>query len=133
MRASSVWLLLFAFPYATAAEQMSRSLIGDTRFWVVAAAVQVLGVIGYLASSLAQWAKWPDGTLIERLALVQGSVTALLAANIAFYGGYYYVECPEIVAFIAAAVASWGGDKFISPILVRITGRIQDSPNFPLK
>lgn len=121
-------LLLPAVAYAAAQATLAVDA-GTTRFWVALAAVQVLAAFGYAASSLPQWAQWVDDTggavaIIERrLKIVQGLVIALLAGNIAYYGGYYYFAMAEIPCFIAAAVAAYGGDKFLSPLLSRITGR----------
>jgi hypothetical protein len=56
----------------------------------------------------------------RRLKILQGLVVALLAGNIAYYGGYYYFTLAEIACFIAAAVAAWGGDKFLTPLLQRV-------------
>lgn len=121
------WILLLAVNTAIAAEQTTRHMEGDERFWWTLLAVQVLCSMGYAASSLAQWAGWPDGSLAVRLNIVQGGVTAFLAGNIGFYGAYYYFTLAEVASFIAAAVAAWGGDKFISPILSRITGKIGEA------
>lgn len=118
---SPAWLLLFSIPSAYAFEQTTRMMDGGNRFWITMIAVQFLATLGYVASSLAQWAKWPDGTLTERLEVVQGFLTSILAGNIAYYAGYYYMAWPEIACFIATAVCGWGGDKFLSPLLTRIS------------
>jgi len=126
-----VFLLLVFFPgTAWAVEQTLRIMDpGAGRFWAAMLAVQVLAAVGYCGSNLAQWAKWPDGSLLDRLTIAQGAVTAVMAGNFAYYGGYYLlptwqITLPEIGCFIATPVAAWGGDKFISPILSRITGKI---------
>lgn len=119
------WLLPMLIPTsALALDTTVRSMDGGGRFWVTLFAVQILATLGYAASSLAQWQGWPDGTLGVRLNIVQGMLTAILAGNIGFYGGYYYFNLAEVVCFITAAVAAWGGDKFLSPLLSRITGRM---------
>lgn len=125
---SPAWLLLVSVNAAIAAEQTTRLMTGDDRFWWTLLAVQVLAALGYAASSLAQWAGWPDGTLAMRLNIVQGAVTAFLAGNIGFYGSFYYFSLAEVVCFITAAVAAWGGDKFLSPLLSRITGKMGSQP-----
>lgn len=115
---------------AFALEQGLRTIDpGAGRFWATMGAVQLLALLGYAGSSLAQWAKWPDGTLLDRLTIMQGAVTSILAGNLCYYGGFYLlpiwqINLPEIGCFIATPVAGWGGDKFISPILARITGKI---------
>lgn len=130
-------LLLAGFlPLAAfAAEKIARSIdAGEIRFWVAFGAVQILAFAGYGASSLPEWAKWVDleggamAIVERRLKILQGLIIALLAGNIAYYGGYYYAMLAEIVCFIGAAVAAYGGDRFLSPLLSRITGRVQAGP-----
>lgn len=99
-----------------------------TRFWVALACVQFIGVMGFCASSLPTFAGWVDsaGTPVEilerRLVILRGLIVAQLAANICYYGGYYYMDITEIGCFIASSVAAYGGDKFLTPLLARITG-----------
>jgi hypothetical protein len=127
-----IQLLLFLLPIAAlAAEVAGRSLDGSWRFWVTLVAVQMATTLGYGASSLPQWAKWRDGSLYERLVIVQGFWVAMLAGNIAYYGSFYYlpsmgVLTNEVGCFIGAAVAGFGGDRFLTPLLFRITGKIQE-------
>ena len=103
---------------------------GTLRFWLAFGAVQACAGWGYTCSSLRQWAGWVDKTggevavMERRLALFQGVAIAFLAGNIAYYGGYYYAGLSEIVCFIGAAVSAYGGDKFLSPLLSRITGKV---------
>lgn len=100
-----------------------------SRFWAACLAVQVLAVIGFGASSLPSLAGWVDcnGTDVERLErklnIIRGGIVSLMAANICYYGGYYYMGAAEVGCFMAAAVAAYGGDKFIMPLLSRITGK----------
>lgn len=115
---------------AVAAEQaVLRMDAGGLRFWVATAAVQILWLAGYAASSLPEWAQWKDtsgGEVViatRRLKIIQGMVIAGLAGNIAYFGGFYYAGVAEAGCFIAAAVAAYGGDKFLAPLLSRITGR----------
>lgn len=128
----SYQFLILSSPIAAmAAEAAGRALDGSSRFWVTLLAVQILTTLGYGASSLVQWAKWTDGTLADRLLIVQGWWIAMLAGNVAYYGGFYYlpsvgVITNEVGCFIAAAVAGFGGDRFMAPLLLRLTGRIQD-------
>lgn len=132
-RSSWVFVVLL-WPLAVLAAQATLGAdAGTSRFWAALGAVQVLSFFGYAASSLPEWAQWVDDTggavaiVQRRLKIVQGLITALLAGNAAYYGGYYYVGAPEIGCFIAAAVAAWGGDKFLSPLLTRITGKAQSA------
>lgn len=131
----AVRLPLFLLPaVAYAAAQATLAVdAGSTRFWVALVAVQVLAAFGYAASSLPEWAQWVDDTggavaiAERRLKIVQGFMIALLAGNIAYYGGFYYFAIAEIPSFIAGAVAAYGGDKFLSPLLSRITGKVEAS------
>lgn len=103
------------------------------RFWFAFLAVQFLNVLGYGASSLPELANWinADGTAVERLTrrfkIIQGCMVAMLAGNIAYYGAMYYFGVADIGCFISAAVCAYGGDKFLSPLLSRITGRVDFS------
>lgn len=127
------WLPLALVPLAVAAAEAAvRELdASGVRFWAAFAAVQVLWLLGYAGSSLPQLAKWQDTTGGEvaiaerRLTIIQGVAVAALAGNIAYFGGYYYAGLAQVVCFIGAAAAAWGGDKFLTPILARITGRAQ--------
>lgn len=117
-----------------AAEQaVLRIDAGGVRFWAATAAVQMLWLSGYAASSLPEWAQWKDtnggevAIATRRLKIIQGMVIAGLSGNIAYFGGFYYFGIAEVGCFIAAAVAAYGGDKFLTPVLGRITGRAQQS------
>lgn len=106
---------------ALAAEQVVRVFEpGTVRFWVTLGAVQLLWMFGYAASSLPLWAKWPDGTVQDRLTIVQGVVVGCIAGNIAYFGGYYIGNLAEIACFIGTGLAGWGGDKFLTPLLGRV-------------
>ena len=106
---------------ALAAEQAVRAFEpGTLRFWVTLGAVQMLWLVGYGASSLPAWAKWPDGTMQDRLMIVSGVITSGVAGNIAYYGGFYYAGFAEIACFIGTGLAGWGGDKFLTPLLGRV-------------
>jgi hypothetical protein len=115
-------LLLASVPLAAlAAEQAVRMFEpGTVRFWVTLGAVQMLWLVGYGASSLPAWAKWPDGTMQDRLTIVSGVITSGIAGNIGYYGGYYLVGLAEISCFISTGLAGWGGDKFLTPLLGRV-------------
>lgn len=122
-------LAFMALPaVAVAAEGGMRPLDGSLRFWVAAMAVMVLALAGYSASSLPQWAQWLDDTggpvviRERRLKIVQGLVIALLAGNIAYYGGFYYLAIAEVACFIAAALGAYAGDRFLNPLVSRMTG-----------
>ncbi len=119
-------LVLALVPLSVAAEQLVRGFdAGAPRFWAALVAVQFLWAIGYAASSLPVWAKWPDGALQDRLTIVQGVVVSGLAGNIAYYGGFYYIGFAEIACFIGSGLAGWGGDKFLTPLLSRLTAAIE--------
>lgn len=123
---------------AYAAEQAMRALDpGAPRFWWALVAVQILSLVGYAASSLPQWAGWIDDSggavavLERRLKIVQGLAIAILAGNCAYYGGFHYFGMAEVLCFGAAAVAAYGGDRFLSPLLSRLTGRVQQGGSTP--
>ena len=117
--------MLAVIPLSVAAESLVRSFDPSApRFWASLAAVQFLWLLGYTASSLPVWAKWPDGALADRLTILQGVVVSGLAGNVAYYGGYYHVGFAEVVCFIGAGIAGWGGDKFLTPILQRVNAAI---------
>lgn len=124
------WLLVPLAPlWAIAAEQAVRGLDpGAPRFWGAMGVVQLLVLLGYGCSSLPQWAGWIDATggpiavLERRLRIVQGMLVGFMAGNCAYYGGFYYFGLPEVPCFVAAAVGAYGGDKFVSPLLVRLSG-----------
>lgn len=124
------FLLLMAIPAAAFAAEAVLAKFEPTtmRFWMAFIAVQFLNVLGYAASSLPQLANWVDdsGTNVERLTrrykIISGCCVAAMAGNIGYYGGMYYVGVAEIGCFIAAAVCAYGGDKFLTPLLARITG-----------
>lgn len=100
----------------------------ETRFWAALGAVQILALIGFGASSLPTFAGWIDesGTSVEKLErklnIIRGAIVSCMAANICYYGGYYYMGAAEIGCFMGASVAAYGGDKFLAPLLSRITG-----------
>jgi hypothetical protein len=124
-------LLLVLVPIAAyAAEAVTRELDAESwRFWAAFIAVQILWGLGYAGSSLQEWAGWQDKSggdvaiAERRLKIIQGMVIAALAGNIAYFGGHYYLGVAQVACFIGAAAAAWGGDKFLTPILTRITGR----------
>lgn len=124
------WLLVPLAPLAAlAAEQAVRSLDpGAPRFWWTMGFVQALVLLGYGCSSLQQWAGWIDDTggpvtvLERRLRIVQGMLIGLMAGNCAYYGGFYYSGLHEVACFLAAAVGAYGGDKFVSPLVMRLSG-----------
>lgn len=127
----ALWLIVICMcvPLAAYAAASFSEQAGTARFWAAAAAVQVLSLFGYAGSALPDWAQWVDDTggLVaiaeRRLKILKGMVLAFLAGNVAYFGGYYLAGAPEIACFIAAAVAAYGGDKFLAPVLGRITGK----------
>ena len=118
-------------PAAAIAEQAVRVLDpGEWRFWLAFLFVQGLAGLGWCASSLALSAGWIDSTggevaqLERRLKILQGGAICILASNLAYYGGFYGAGWAEIYCFGAAALAAYGGDKFVSPLFSRLTGKI---------
>lgn len=128
------WILAIALcvPIAAYAGATLAEAAGTWRFWAAFGAVQVLCLFGYAGSSLPEWAQWLDETggavavAERRLKILQRTVVSFLAGNAAYFIGAYGPEAmrlPEIPCFVGAAVAAWGGDKFLSPLLARITGK----------
>lgn len=113
------WLFLLAPVIAFATETALHADMSTLEFWLTLLCVQGLTMIGYGASSLALWAKWPDGSLEQRLTIVQGMLVAGLAGNIGYYYSYYSMAFPQIGSFTLAALCSFGGDKFVSPLVTR--------------
>lgn len=118
-------------PAAACAQQAVHALDpGSWRFWAAFGAVQGLAAIGWCASSLARSAGWidtsggPVAQLERRLVILQGVAISVLGSNAAYYGGFYGQGWAEIYCFIAAALAAYGGDKFLSPLLSRLTGKV---------
>ena len=107
-----------------AAGDVQNTLPVNDRFWGALLAVQCITALGYFASSLPTWARWLDdqATMEQRLAVVSGALTAVMAGNVAYFGSLYYMHTAEVSAFISSGVAAWGGDKFLTPILQKIVG-----------
>jgi len=91
--------------------------------------VQIICVLGYASASLADWAAWKDssGTEIERaerrLKLIQGLLIGLMAGNVCYYGGGAYLGTDGLTSMIGAGIGAYGGDRILTPILTRITGK----------
>lgn len=105
--------------------QLSQLLV-----WVIQfIAVQGISLMAHGASSLTEWAQWKDdsGTPVElatrRLKVVQGLMVSIFAGNVAYYGLQVTTQTDDVPSLILAGVAAYGGDKFLTPILARITGR----------
>jgi hypothetical protein len=90
---------------------------GSWRFWVNGAFVLVVALGGWAASSLAQLAQWTEGWP-ARLKVLQGLVTSVMAGVIA-YALAVYAGTPDIPSMVGAALAGWGGEKFLNPLLER--------------
>lgn len=124
------WLLVPLAPLAALAADLAVRALdpGSLRFWGAMGAVQCCALLGYGCSSLQQWAGWIDDTggpvtvLERRLRIVQGMLISFMAGNCAYYGGYYYFALHEVACFLAAALGAYGGDKFVSPLVVRLSG-----------
>lgn len=117
------WAALFWVPaLAQAAEAItSRALTFDGRFLVAHLFVMFLSVCGWAGSSLPKVAGWVDGVK-EKLEILQGIIIAQIAGGIAYYGGFYLMpgygyQLAEVACFMATIVASWGGDRFMTPLL----------------
>lgn len=95
---------------------------GSSHFWWMLAGAQVLLGLGYLASSLPTWAKWEDGTTLERLVIIQGVFVSIVAGNVAFFLAIEYGSS-DITRLLASAAGGYGGDKLLSPLLERVLGR----------
>jgi len=108
--------------------QLSQLVVWAIQF----VAVQGISLMAHGASSLTEWAQWKDdsGTPVElatrRLKVIQGLIISILAGNVAYYGIQFTTEkIDEVPSLILAGVAAYGGDRFLTPILQRITGRQQ--------
>jgi hypothetical protein len=128
----SPWVLLLVLPaVAFAAAQATLSIDAEApRFWVALAVVQLVGFFGWSVSSLPDLAQWKDHSggdvaiAERRLKILQGILMSLFAANLAYYGGYYYSGLAELPSFLAAGLAAFGGDKFVLPLLTRATAAL---------
>ncbi len=123
-KAFVLWWLFLTPAVAFAAEQVVRTMDGSPRFWVAALAVIVLSLMGWGASSLKTLAGW-DETRERRYEILQGVLVSMLAGHTAYYGGYFglpylpaaiAVTVPEVVCFIAAAIAAYGGARFLETL-----------------
>lgn len=124
--AGSFFILLLAPLVALSAEQTIRSFeteFGTSMFLVAAGVVQVLWAMGYCASSLPKWAKWSDGTRLERYEIVAGIFGSACAGNILFYAGVYTMDMKLIHGFVAAIVGGFAGDKVLTMITDRYVSR----------
>ena len=85
---------------------------------------QGLALVGYLASSLPTWAGWLDGSVLQRLTIIQGAIVAILAGNVAFF---LSVEAgiSQILCLLSAAAGGYGGDKVLVPLLNRLFGKVE--------
>lgn len=88
---------------------------------------QVPILFGYGSSSLSMWAGWADGTVRDRLLIIQGLMAAMFGGNVAYLGGLYMADLPEWMALMAAGAGGFGGDKFLAPLMQRIFGKATGS------
>ena len=93
------------------------------RWWVTISAVQAVILLSYIASSLPKWAKWVDGTHVDRLMVAQGVCVALLAGNIGWVLSYHYGKVDEALCWVTAALASYGGDAYLAKKMEQLFGR----------
>jgi len=90
--------------------------------------VQLVSVAGHAAASLVDWADWADksGAPVDiarrRLKLLQGLAISLLAGNACYYGSSH-LGVGEIPGLLGSGIAAYGGDRFLTPLLTRLTGR----------
>lgn len=118
-------LLLLMVPFTAYAADTAAKAMDFTSLatWITLGAVMLLTLAGYAGSSLPQWAGWVQGDLTTRLQLAAGLITALLAGNFAYFLARH-LDMPGIVCFMAATAGGWGGDKFLAPLLGRLTDLI---------
>ena len=123
-------ILLLAVPFAAmAAEQSIKQFdLSSARWWAILAFVQVVTIIGYMASSLSQWAGWIDGTVLQRMTILQGAIAALMAGNMSYFLGLHYAGLSEVMALMSAGAGGFGGDRFITPVLQRMFGKATGLP-----
>ena len=117
-----------AIAYAAAAEVVPRAFdVLALRWWVTHLMLLVVLLMAYLASSLPKWAKWEDGSRLDRLTITQGVLVSMLAGFIAWLLSYYYANLHEAVCFVAAVLAAYGGDAYLLKQMERMFGRY-DAP-----
>ena len=123
-------LLLAIVPTASAAALETVKVIDleSGRWWAVLLFVQVITLVGYAASSLSQWAGWIDGTILQRLTIMQGMFAALLAGNMSYFLGLHYAGLSEIMAMMASGAGGYGGDRYLVPMFQKLLGRLTDQP-----
>ena len=122
---ASAWLLACTPLLAMAADQATRAMAIDTpRWWVMLAFVQVMTLWGYGASSLSQWAGWQDGTAMQRLTIIQGVMVSLIGGNAGYFLSLQYAGIGEVEALLVAVAGGFGGEKFVTPILQRVFGKV---------
>lgn len=113
---------LLAVATAAAATEQQKLLTDPalvpwlTWLWVVA-----LSAIGWAASSLATLAGWVDGSMADRLKIIQGVIASVLAGVVAFLLGKY-AAVPELLVFLGVAGAGFMGEKYLLPLFQRILG-----------
>lgn len=129
-----VWLLLAVPVLAVAADETAQKLAYDGQtlaFWVLLAGTQVVVLVGHAASSLGAWAQWHDSSgsvqdaRVRRYDLLQKLCVSLFAGNLVYLAGVYHLALDHVQAIISAGVASWGGDKFLAPLLGRVVAVFQ--------
>lgn len=113
----------FAFVASAAAAQVALLEMEPAGFWTLMAGAQVLILLSYAASSLPIWSGWIDGTLTQRLTILQSLLVALVAGNVAFFLSFEY-GFSKLIALIAAAAGGYGGDKLLAPLMARIFGKV---------
>jgi hypothetical protein len=95
---------------ARAAEMLNQP--GDipvfTWLWVAG-----ISVMGWGASSLPLLAGWVDGTMLDRLRIVQGIVIATAAGALAFIIEISLVNKITMLGFVGSFFAAYAGDHYL--------------------
>lgn len=120
-------ILLAAPVAAVAADLVVRSIEDDAGkfiFWAGMFFVEILTLMGYIASSLPQWTDWTDGTKKRRLELIASVFASVIAGNGVYYGGLYAIGWAQIYCFLATPFAAFAGDKFIVPVATRLSDAV---------
>lgn len=93
------------------------------RWWVTIIVLQIAILVAYAASSLPKWAKWEDGTKLDRLTIAQGVLISMVAGNIGWTLTYHYAHAHEAVCWVTAVLASYGGDAYLAKKMDQFFGR----------
>lgn len=111
--ASQVPLLCLAAPVF--ADQTVKLVDPQAVPWLTWAWVGGLSFVGWFASSAPKIARWQDeeDRLEKRLTVMQGLVVSLMAGIIAYLLALY-TGAPNLLGFIAVALAAYAGEKYLA-------------------